>query len=114
MKMTVVKVDESTAEELAWGPKTWNLVDAKIGSKYSVVKFADFPPGAASPEHVREGEEMVYIIQGEMIVEIPGEESHTLTPGSIIFIPPGVKHCHRNVGKEAVKQLFILAGPTLK
>ena len=113
MKMTLIKVDETQVEVLPSGIRRRVLVNEKIGSKYSIVNYAEVPPGAVN-EHVRQGEEMVYIISGEMVVDIREEESHTLTPGSLIFIPTGVKHRHRNLGKAPVKLLFFLAGPNLK
>lgn len=36
-------------------------------------------------------EEVYYILEGEGIIELDGE-LHTLTPGTAILIPPGVRH----------------------
>lgn len=36
-------------------------------------------------------EEVYYILEGEGIIELDGE-LHTLTEGTVVWIPPGVKH----------------------
>jgi mannose-6-phosphate isomerase-like protein (cupin superfamily) len=39
----------------------------------------------------RKTEEVYYIVAGEGVIELDGEQ-HTLTPGTAVWIPPGVKH----------------------
>jgi mannose-6-phosphate isomerase-like protein (cupin superfamily) len=59
-----------------------------------VVERADGgPPQAIHHDH----DETVYILEGARVMRV-GEESAHAGPGSIVFIPRGTAHSHRNVG----------------
>ena len=55
-------------------------------------------PGVLAPRHWHPGEEIVYMLEGELEYVIDGQEPVTLKPGQVLFIPAGAVHSARNVG----------------
>ena len=67
--------------------------------------LAEFAPGAAAGKHTHPGEEMGYILEGTLQLEIQGKPPVTLKAGQVFFVPAGVVHDGRNVGKGPLKVL---------
>jgi quercetin dioxygenase-like cupin family protein len=65
-----------------------------------VVARGDFMPGAAVPRHTHPGEELSYVIAGEVVLEIDGKPAQTLKAGDVFFVPAGQIHAARNAGKS--------------
>jgi mannose-6-phosphate isomerase-like protein (cupin superfamily) len=69
-------------------------------------------PGGGVPLHRHHNEE-VYIIlhgSGEMTV---GDERITVSPGSAVYLPPGVPHALRNTGGEDLIVMWVYAPATV-
>jgi len=60
---------------------------------------ADFDPGAVVAKHTHPGEEISYVIEGEITVEVAGKPPQTLKAGDAFFIPAGTVHSAKNTGK---------------
>lgn len=60
----------------------------------------DFAPGAAFGKHSHPGEEIVYVIEGELEYEVEGRPLVRLKTGEVLFIPAGTAHAARNVGDK--------------
>jgi quercetin dioxygenase-like cupin family protein len=60
----------------------------------------DFDPGAAAPRHTHPGEEVGYMLQGELVLEVEGQPPRTLKAGDTFFIPAGTVHSGKNAGKS--------------
>ena len=60
----------------------------------------EFDPGAAVPKHTHPGEEVGYILQGELTVEVEGKPAQTLKAGDSFFIPAGTVHSGKNASKS--------------
>jgi mannose-6-phosphate isomerase-like protein (cupin superfamily) len=61
----------------------------------------------ATPPHVHEEvDEWVYVLAGEMEVDIDGE-THRLTAGMSALLPRGVSHAMRNVSQPPVRALQV-------
>ena len=58
----------------------------------------DLAPGVAFGRHRHPGEEIVYVIEGELQYEIEGRRPVTLKAGEVLFIPDGAIHAAKNVG----------------
>jgi len=67
--------------------------------------LAEFAPGAAAGKHTHPGEEMGYILEGTLQLEIEGKPPVTLNAGQAFFVPAGVVHDGKNVGKGPLKVL---------
>jgi quercetin dioxygenase-like cupin family protein len=58
----------------------------------------DFDPGYAAPRHTHPGEEVIYVLEGTLEYEIAGKRV-SANRGDVLFVPAGVVHSARNIGK---------------
>ena len=65
----------------------------------------DFKPGVFAPMHTHPGEEIIYVLEGELEYEIKGSPPVTLKPGDVLFVPAGAAHSARNVGSGKGSEL---------
>ena len=65
----------------------------------------DFAPGVAFPPHSHPGEEIAYVIEGELEYRLEGRPPVTLGAGEALFIPAGTVHAARNVGSVSAAEL---------
>jgi quercetin dioxygenase-like cupin family protein len=65
----------------------------------------DFAPGVAFPPHSHPGEEIAYVIEGELEYRLEGKPPVTLKAGEVLFIPAGAVHAARNVGSMNAAEL---------
>jgi quercetin dioxygenase-like cupin family protein len=63
------------------------------------------PPGAESGWHVHPGEDVVYIIAGEIEMMVHGRVTVVLRPGDGFLIPPRTPHNARDLGPETGRML---------
>lgn len=73
--------------------------DLSTPNHEAVTARADFEPGAAAPKHTHPGEEVGYLLSGQLVVEIEGKPPQTLKAGDTFFIPAGTVHSARNPDK---------------
>lgn len=64
----------------------------------------DFDPGYAAPRHTHPGEEIIYVLEGTLEYEIGGKRV-TANTGDALFVPAGVVHSARNVGRGNAAEL---------
>jgi len=82
---------------------------AGIEGKETVIYIADLKPGAVGGKHTHFGDEFVYILEGELIVEPVGKEPITLKVGDVGHLTPDVVHAaHNGSESETAKVLVIL------
>ena len=70
-----------------------------------VQAIAEIPEGVAAGRHTHPGEEVGYILQGTVVVEVDGQPPVTLKAGDPFLIPAGRIHDARNVGSGASRML---------
>src|SRR5262245_28290903 len=63
-----------------------------IEGKETVIYIADVKPGAAGGKHTHYGDEFVYILDGELIVEPIGKAPIALKQGETAHLSPDVVH----------------------
>lgn len=69
------------------------------------------PAGFATGLHVhRVQEETFYVLDGECVWHVGGNTIHA-TPGTFLFIPPGVPHNITNVGERPARVLMTVSPP---
>ncbi|WP_251341332.1 cupin domain-containing protein [Haloplanus halophilus] len=76
------------------------LIDEGDGAPNFAMRRFTLAPGAAVPEHTNAVEHEQYVLSGEYVVGIDGEE-HVVSAGDALLIPAGVPHWYRNEGDEA-------------
>ncbi len=83
-----------------------------IGSEQFVGGLATFPPGVAAPPHVHpDAEEITIVWEGEGNFTTPDGTQH-IKEGDWQFIPRGVEHSHKNVGKTPFTIVWLYSPPT--
>jgi mannose-6-phosphate isomerase-like protein (cupin superfamily) len=66
--------------------------------------------GTAGPEERHEGDQVLYIVEGEALVRLGGTE-HRAGPGSLVLIPAGQTHHVRNPGRAPLFLVTVYAPP---
>jgi quercetin dioxygenase-like cupin family protein len=79
--------------------------DLSIPGREAVQVRAEFDPGAAAGKHTHPGEEVGYILDGTLVLEVAGKAPVTLHGGDYFFVPAGIVHDGRNVGSGKAKVL---------
>lgn len=64
----------------------------------------DFDTGYAAPKHTHPGEEIIYVVEGELEYEIDGKSSR-VKAGDVLFVPAGSVHTAKNIGKNNAAEL---------
>ena len=77
-------------------------------TKQVVTDFYRFPPGTVLPWHIHPGaHEVSYVLSGEMILEVEGEDPRHLKAGESFYLHPDKIHRGLNQGSEPV-ELFVV------
>ncbi|HKQ27390.1 MAG TPA: cupin domain-containing protein [Burkholderiales bacterium] len=76
-----------------------------ISDRHAVQVLAEFIPGGAAGRHTHPGEELGYILEGTLQLEVDGQPPRTLKAGEVFFIPAGTVHDGKNVGSGPAKVL---------
>ena len=82
------------------------LFDWNSGAKTCTINCIKTPPGGGSPAglHVHDVDQIFYILDGTMSIEIEGQ-THECGPGSLIVFPAGVPHRNWNAGSQPTLHL---------
>lgn len=67
--------------------------------------ITEIPPGVASGWHVHPGEEVGYILAGDVEMMVQGRPAIVLHAGEGFIIPPNTPHNARDIGPEAGRML---------
>lgn len=65
----------------------------------------DFAPGSSFPRHKHPGEEIIYVIEGQLEYELEGKGWVALKAGEVLFVPNGAVHAARNTGTVPAAEL---------
>lgn len=79
--------------------------DLSVPGREVVQVRVDFPPGVVAARHNHPGEELVYIIEGELEYQLDGRAPVTLKAGDVLLIPYGTYHSVKNVGSSNAAEL---------
>jgi quercetin dioxygenase-like cupin family protein len=91
------------------GLEGWSVVDATSASVHTGFGLSRLTPGGAVPAHVHSYEESLYVLDGHVVVQTPGEAAR-LGPGDYGLIPVGVPHSLRN-DRDAEARFARLSAP---
>jgi len=95
---------EEVEEKGAKGVQVRWLISDKDGAENFAMRCFEIEPGGYTPRHTHDWEHEVFVLSGEGIVFCEGEE-RKISPGYVVFIPPGDEHYFKNTGE---KQLVFL------
>jgi quercetin dioxygenase-like cupin family protein len=80
---------------------------AGIDGKETVMYIADLKPGAVGGKHTHYGDEFVYVLEGELVVEAVGKEPVRLKGGQTGHLTPDVVHAARNGSDSAPAKVLV-------
>jgi mannose-6-phosphate isomerase-like protein (cupin superfamily) len=81
------------------------LVDRDIGCR-DVTQFVGIIPPGRAGMHSHVYDEVVYVIEGEGVLHVGGEET-PIESGSCIHLPPLIEHCLENTGANEMRVLGV-------
>ncbi len=79
--------------------------DVSVPGREAVTAVAEFQPGAAAGRHTHPGEEIGYVLDGQLLLEQDGKPAVTLRAGQTFLIPPGTVHNATNTGSTTGRVL---------
>jgi len=79
--------------------------DLSMQGREAVQAIAEINPAGAVGRHTHPGEEIGYVLEGTVLVEIDGKPAATLNAGQYFMVPAGRIHNATNKGKGAAKVL---------
>ena len=72
----------------------------------SVTQFIGLVPPGRAPDHFHRYDEVIYILEGEGVLEIDGEQT-PIGPGTCIHLPRTLVHCLANTGESDLRLLGV-------
>ncbi len=88
---------------------TYKIASQNTGGAYSLFEVAT-QPGGGPPPHVQHREdESFYVLEGQFEL-LSGKETLRLGAGSLLYVPKGTLHSHKNVG-EGVGRMLLTQTP---
>jgi quercetin dioxygenase-like cupin family protein len=73
----------------------------------AVSVLAEIPVGAASARHSHPGDDLGYVLEGTIVLQVDGQPPLTLHAGDAFTTPPGRVHNARNIGTVTARALDI-------
>jgi quercetin dioxygenase-like cupin family protein len=77
--------------------------------KEALVILVEFAPGAVGGKHFHPGHEIVYMLEGSLILEVEGKEPATYKAGDTFDIPREVVHGGKNPSTTAGVKALVFA-----
>ena len=72
--------------------------DLSASGREAIQVRVDLAPGVAFGKHTHPGEEVIYVLEGQLEYQIENKPPVTLKAGDVLFIPAGTVHSARNPG----------------
>jgi len=93
------------AQQPAFKRTVLQQADISVPGREAVTAVAEFQPGAAAGRHTHPGEEVGYVLEGQLLLEQDGKAAVTLRAGQTFLIPPGTVHNATNSGSATARVL---------
>ena len=79
--------------------------DLSAPGRVAVQARAEFDPGVAAGRHTHPGEELGYVLEGQLELRIDGQPPRIVKAGESFFVPAGLVHDGINTGSGKAKVL---------
>jgi quercetin dioxygenase-like cupin family protein len=79
--------------------------DLSTPGRVAVQARAEFDPGVAAGRHTHPGEELGYVLEGQLELRIDGQPPRIVKAGEVFFVPAGLVHDGINTGNGKAKVL---------
>jgi len=84
--------------------------DVSVPGREADAMRAEIAPGASTGRHTHPGDEIDYVLQGQIQITFDGQPPHQLKPGDAIIIPMGTIHNAVNMGSTmaVISAVFVV------
>ena len=89
------------------GVKMRVVIGEEEGAPHFIMRHFSVEPGGQTPYHSHPWEHEVFVLKGEGKV-IQGDKAFRVSPGHVIYIPPGEEHQFVNSGNEPMEFLCLI------
>jgi quercetin dioxygenase-like cupin family protein len=102
------------AQAPAAGPRLTQILRQDMAGqnqtvRESVVSTVEFGPGVAAPWHMHPGaQEILYALEGNLVVEIQGQGTRTVKAGECSIIPADIPHLARNESTSQTAKALVV------
>jgi quercetin dioxygenase-like cupin family protein len=103
--LTTVIAGAGSAQQPTFKRTELQRADLSVPNKEAVTASVDIPAGVQSGRHTHPGEEVGYVIEGTLVLELDGKPARTLKAGEAFLIPNGQVHNARNSGTGQARVL---------
>ena len=79
--------------------------DLSAQGREAIQVRVDLGPGVAFGKHTHPGEEIIYVLEGQLEYQVGDKPPVTLKAGDVLFIPAGTPHSARNPGSVTGSEL---------
>src|SRR5258708_19153885 len=80
------------AQQPGFTRKTLQDQNLSVSERHAVQVVAEFIPGGAAGKHTHPGEELGYVLEGTLQLEVAGQPPRALDAGEVVLIPAGGGH----------------------
>ena len=81
--------------------------DISVAGREAVVARVEVAPGARAGLHTHPGDEISYVLEGQVELLIDGQPPRVVKAGEALVIPAGVVHDAHNAGDATVRLLAV-------
>ena len=86
-----------------------DLPDLTMEGWEVTVSYVDYAPGRVGTAHRHPGFVLAYVLDGEVVTKISGQEQRTFKTGEMFFEPPGATHeVSRNASETKPARLLAM------
>lgn len=112
LPLVVIHEDDQPSEPAGDDREFRVLIDPRHGTR-NVTQFVGFIDRSRAPFHTHTYEEAIYILEGQGILHVAGNEPFDapIQTGSGIFLPPNTPHCLENASPGVLKLLGVFSPP---
>jgi quercetin dioxygenase-like cupin family protein len=116
-KLTLAAIAAVAVAVGAWGVQALNAQqpgltrvplqdqDISAAGRHVVQARVEFAPGGEVGKHTHPGEEISYVLEGAVQLEVEGQPTRVVKAGEAYFIAAGVVHAGKNADKGSTKLL---------
>ena len=79
--------------------------DLSAPGREAIQVRVDLAPGVAFGKHTHPGEEIIYVLEGQLEYQVGDQPPVTLKAGDVLFIPAETPHSARNPGSVTGSEL---------
>jgi quercetin dioxygenase-like cupin family protein len=115
--MVIVRLSELQLPELGYASDAGARVSgtfpfsAASGNKSTAMVYFELQPGKRLPTHTDSAEEILFILEGQVEVEV-GDERCDATGGDLALVPALVPHALHNVGRTLARVVGFFSSST--